>query len=108
MSDNDISITVNDVSRPVLCGLCHKPIEWIGEPDTETGEAGCVSCGNTADIKQVAKVAIEFAKDEGQLILNRQMRDVAKGSSFLKFTGQTRHKKMHAFIVHIDGSEFGL
>lgn len=108
MNDDTISITVNDTSCPVLCGLCHKPIDWIGEVNTETGKAGCIPCGNTANIQEVANSAIEFAKDEGQLILNRSLRDVARGSKMMNFSGQTEHKKSHDFIASLDGTEFGL
>lgn len=106
--DDSISISVNDTSCPVLCGLCHKPISWIGEVKTETGKAGCIPCGNTANVKKVAQVAIEYAKDEGQLLLNRALRDIARKSKMMNFSGQTQHKKSYAFIVDLDGSEFGL
>lgn len=97
----DVSISINGVSHPVLCGLCKKPIAFVGEPDTETGQAGCADCGNVDDVKEVAQIAIEYAKNEGQLILNRMARDAARNSKIMSFKGQTAHDKAHKFIVEI-------
>lgn len=97
----DVSISVNGASHPILCGLCQKPIAFIGEPNVDTGQAGCTDCGNVADVKDVAKMAVEYAKDEGQLILNRMARDVARKSKIMTFNGQTEHDKAHKFIVDL-------
>jgi hypothetical protein len=98
-SDNDLSISINGVSHPVRCGTCKEKIAFIGEPDVETGEAGCAPCGNVADVKEVARIATEYAKDEAQLIINRMARDTARKSKIMTFSGQTEHDKAHRFIV---------
>lgn len=101
MSDEGASISINGVSHPILCGTCNAPITLIGEADADSGEAGCIPCGNVADVQEVAQMAIEFAKDEGQLQLNRMARDVAKQSKFVNFSGQTAHDKTHRFVVDL-------
>lgn len=98
MSDQP-TISINGTSCPILCGTCKEPIAFIGEADTDSRKAGCVSCGNIADVQEVAKMAIEYAKDEGQLIVNRIARDAARKSKFMNFKGQTEHNKAHRFIV---------
>jgi len=98
MADNP-SISINGVSHPILCGSCKQAIAFVGEADAEGGEAGCIPCGNIADVQEVAQMAIEYAKDEGQLIVNRMARDAARKSKFMSFKGQTEHNKAHRFIV---------
>ncbi len=98
---DDISISINEQSHPILCGTCQQPITFIGKADAESGEAGCVGCGNVADVKEVAQMAIEYAKDEGQLILNRMAKDTARKSKIMNFKGQTSHNKDHRFIVDL-------
>ena len=100
MSD-DISIAVNDVSHPILCGTCQKPIAFIGESNADGGEAGCASCGNIADVQEVARMALDYAKDEAQLIVNRAMRDTARGSKVIRFEGKTTHDKHHRFVIDL-------
>ena len=97
----DVSISVSGVSPPVLCGRCKQPIAFIGEPDADSGEAGCVACGNVANGQEVARTAVDYAKDEGQLIVNRAMRDAARGSKIMSFNGQTAHDKHHRFSVDL-------
>jgi hypothetical protein len=97
----DISISVNGVSHPILCGVCKKPIAFIGEGNADTGQAGCADCGNIADVKEVARLAVEYAKDEGQLIVNRMARDVARKSKIMNFKGQTSHDKAHRFVIEL-------
>ncbi|MCZ4266041.1 hypothetical protein O4G73_13115 [Erythrobacter sp. G21629-S1] len=100
MSD-DVSISVNGVSHTILCGTCKKPIAFIGEADADSGEAGCNGCGNVASVQEVGKMAIDYAKDEGQLIINRMARDAAAKSKIMSFKGQTTHNKPHRFIVDL-------
>ena len=99
---DDVSISINGQSHPILCGTCQKPITLIGESDANSGEAGCVTCGNIADVKDVAQMAIQYAKDEGQLILNRMARDTVRKSKIMSFKGQTSHNKVHRFIVNLE------
>lgn len=98
MADNP-SISINGVSHPILCGICKQPIALVGEANVDGGEAGCIPCGNIADVQEVAQVAIEYAKDEGQLIVNRIARDAARKNKFMRFKGQTAHNRAHRFIV---------
>ena len=100
MSD-DVSISVNGVSHTILCGTCKKPISLVGEADADSGEAGCAPCGNIANVQEVGQMAIDYAKDEGQLILNRMARDAAAKSKIMSFKGQTAHDKHHRFIVDL-------
>lgn len=100
MSD-DITIAINGVSHPVLCGLCREPITFVGEADANEGDAGCIPCGNIADVREVAQMAIEYAKDEAQLMLNRLAKDAAHKSNIMKFSGQTEHNQDHRFIVDL-------
>lgn len=97
----DVSISVNGVSHPILCGLCHKPIAFIGEADPQTGQAGCADCSNVADVQEVARLAVEYAKDEAQLMLNRAAKEAARKSKIMTFKGQTSHDKAHRFIVDL-------
>ena len=90
----DVSISVSGVSHPVLCGRCKQPIAFIGEPDADSGE-------NVANGQEVARTAVDYAKDEGQLIVNRAMRDAARGSKIMSFNGQTAHDKHHRFSVDL-------
>lgn len=98
---DDICISINEISHPVLCGLCNRPIAFFGEADDESRKAGCVPCGNVAEVDEVAKIAIEYAKDEGQLVLNRMAQDAARKAKFVNFKGQTSHNKTHRFIVDL-------
>ena len=99
--DSDISISINGVSHTILCGTCEQPIAFVGETDGKSGDAGCVICGNVANVEQVAKIASEYATDEAQLMLNRMARDVASKSSFMTFKGKTEHDLAHRFIVQL-------
>lgn len=97
----DVSISINEVSHPILCGTCHQPIAFVGEADADSGQAGRITCGNIADVQEVAKIAVEYAKDEAQLILNRAARDVARTSKMMNFSGETEHDQAHRFIVDL-------
>ncbi|MBQ0772516.1 MAG: hypothetical protein KBT59_11760 [Sphingomonadales bacterium] len=98
---DDISISINEQSHPILCGTCQQPIAFIGESNTDTGKAGCVPCDNIADIQEVLKMVAEYAKDEGQLMFNRMARDVARQSKIMSFEGQTSQNKAHRFVVDL-------
>lgn len=100
MSD-DICITVNGIDHSILCGFCNAPISFIGETDGHSGNAGCEPCGSIEDIQEVARLAVEYAKDEGQLMLNRMARDAARGSKIMTFSGKTEHDQVHRFIVEL-------
>lgn len=99
MSDDDICINIDGTSHPILCGTCKAKVAFIGEANADGGDVGCVSCGNVADVQEVANMAVEYAKDEGQLILNRMARDTARKSKIMTFKGQTSHDKAHRFVV---------
>lgn len=100
MSD-EISINVNGKSHPILCGRCKKGITFIGESNADSGEAGCVNCGNIDVVQEVGRMAMEYVKDEGQMILNRAARDVARQSKIMSFTGQTKNDKAHRFVIEM-------
>lgn len=97
----DVSISINGQSHLILCGTCQQPITFIGERDVNSGEAGCISCGNIAYVEDVAQMAIQYAKDELQLIVNRAARDSARKSKLMNFEGKTTHNKIHRFIVNL-------
>lgn len=99
--DSDITISINGVSHPILCGLCKAKVSFIGEPKDKTGQVGCARCRNVDSAQQVAKMAVEYAKDEGQLMFNRLARDTASQSSFMSFKGKTQHNKTHRFTVEL-------
>jgi hypothetical protein len=107
MTDNsNIAITINRVEHTVLCGKCKTPVGHVAktEPDmSDTAPAivGCIRCNNTDSAKQVASIAIKYAKDEGQMILNRAMRDAAKDSAALSFKGKTTSNKRYRFMVEL-------
>jgi hypothetical protein len=46
-------------------------------------------------------MSVDYAKDEGQLILNRAMRDAARGSKIMRFEGKTAHDKHHRFVIDL-------
>ena len=98
-SDEDLSININGVSHPVRCGTCKEKIAFVGVPDVEAGQAGCVLCGNIADVQEVARIATDYAKAEAQLMINRVARDTALKSRIMSFSGQTEHDKTYRFIV---------
>lgn len=98
---DDVSISVNGISHPILCGKCHKPIAFIGDASAETGQAGCADCGNIADVQDVAKIAVDYARDEAQLMLNRVAKEVTRKSKVLSFKGPTSHNRAHQFVVDL-------
>ncbi|PWE26700.1 hypothetical protein C4N9_20790 [Pararhodobacter marinus] len=103
MTDDDaITIAINDVSYPILCGFCEAPIARRAEPDADREEVGCVLCGNWANAQEAGQLAVEFAKADAQLQLNRLARDATKSSSLLTFSGDTEHDRAHRFIVHFN------
>ncbi|WDA11645.1 hypothetical protein [Paracoccus marcusii] len=99
MTEDTADISINGVSHPILCGLCNTPIAYRGEADPDRGEVGCASCGNWADVKEAASIAIEYAKDEAQLAINRMAKEAARKSKFMTFKGQTSHNKSYRFVV---------
>jgi len=101
MTDDTVSIAINGTSHPILCGICKEPVAFIGEADAEPRQVGCAGCGNIDDVEQVARMTAEYAKDEGQMILNRMARDAARKSKFMTFEGKTAHDKAHRFIVDL-------
>lgn len=95
----EISISVGGISHPILCGKCKQPVAFIGKPDVETGRAGCLNCDNVAGIREVASIAVEYAKEEAQLMLNRAAKEAASRSKIIKFQGPTSHTRDHRFVV---------
>ncbi len=102
----DVCINVEGVSQPILCGLCKQKVAFIGEADADGGDVGCVECGNIADVEKVASMAVDYAKDELQLMLNRMARDTARNSKIMTFSGQTEHNKPYRFIVNSSDEAF--
>lgn len=100
MTDDSICIAISGTSHPVLCGFCEAPIARRAEPDAKGENVGCVLCGNWADLDDAVLAAVEFAKEDAQLQLNRLARDMTKGRKFLTFNGDTEHNRAHRFIVH--------
>lgn len=104
MSDS-ITIGINGLSHPVLCGFCKEPIAKRVESDPDRGEAvpafGCAACDNWADKDQLTAMVFNYAKHEGQLRLNRLARDAARKSKVMTFRGQTEHDTTHPFIVDL-------
>lgn len=96
-----LSIDINGSSQTILCGRCKEPVAFVGEPNIETGKAGCVACGNVDEVQDVARIAIDYAKDELQLRLNRAALDAARKSKLMTFSGQTAHDQEHRFIVDL-------
>lgn len=101
MSDDDICININGISHPILCGTCREKVAFVGESDPNGGNVGCGDCGNVDNVQEVARIATEYAKDEGQLIINRMARDAARESKIMSFSGQTSHDKAYRFIVDL-------
>ncbi|WP_410217263.1 hypothetical protein [Paracoccus sp. (in: a-proteobacteria)] len=99
MTDDAIDITINGTSHAILCGFCKTPITFLGEPDMDSRDAGCAACRNWDNVQKVARIAIEYAKDEGQLMLNQAAQDAARKSKLMTFSGQTEHDERHRFIV---------
>lgn len=87
-------------STKILCGLCSEPIAIRVEAEPD-GQAGCVACDNWADQDDIRKIVGEYVQDEGQMILNRQMQDAARGSKIMKFSGKTKSDKVHRFCVDL-------
>ncbi len=100
-ADDTPSININGTSQPIPCGTCQTPIAFSGEPKDETGNIACPRCGNSATAQEAARIAIEYAKDKGQLVLNRLARDAARKSKVMTFSGQTSHDKRYRFIVDL-------
>lgn len=98
---DDICISINGTSHPILCGSCKRKIAFIGKSDGDGGKAGCSTCTNVAEVQEVANSAVEYAKDEGQLILNRIAKETARKSKIMTFNGQTTHNKSHRFVVDL-------
>lgn len=96
------TISINGVSYPILCGFCHAPIGERVKADADGSEFGCAACGNWADRDQVAAMVTQYAKDEGQLILNRKARDAASKSKIMTFRSQTEHDQTHRFIIKFE------
>ena len=101
MSDTP-TIQIEGVSHPILCGLCEAPIAFLGEPNAQSGKVGCLSCGNVDEAQEVARSAVDYAKDHGQILLNRLARDAAQNSKIMTFSGQTEHDGAHRFIVKFE------
>lgn len=98
MSDQP-TVSINGVSHTVLCGLCKAPVTFRAELDPDSADIGCAACGNWDNPDKVAKIAFEYAKDEGQMMLNRLARDFARQSKFMTFSGETKSDKSYRFTV---------
>ncbi|WP_143535026.1 hypothetical protein [Roseivivax jejudonensis] len=94
-----VSINIDGESCPVICARCKEPIFFIGEVDTEVGEVGCTACENVSPVKEAAREALDFAKAEAQLRLNQTLKDEARKSKFMTFSGQLSHNRTYRFLV---------
>lgn len=102
MDDNQPSISINGSSHPILCGLCNKPIGFRAETDPDRQrQVGCIPCDNWAEVDQAGHIAVEFAKDEAQMILNRMMKDTARRSKMMTFKGKTQSDKKYRFVIDL-------
>lgn len=100
--DEDVCISVNGQSVQILCGLCRKPIAFVGEVDAEAGNAGCVACENVANVNEIVDIVSHYVKDEGQVKLNRMAADVARKSKIMTFKGQLMNNESYRFIVDFE------
>lgn len=87
-------------NKAILCGICGAPIAFRVEAEPD-GQAGCAACDNWANQDDIRKIVGEYVQDEGQMIINRKMRDAARGSKIMKFTGKTKSDKVHRFRVDL-------
>lgn len=95
------TISINGVRYPILCGICHAPIHSRIEADPN-GEAGCAVCDNWAAPDEIGQIAAQYAKDEGQMILNRRARDAASKSKLMTFSGKTESDQTDRFIAQLE------
>lgn len=104
---DDFTLGIEGTSHPILCGLCKSPITRRVEPARDGGDddpiLGCAHCDNWAEQSEVVRLVKEYVVDEGQMILNRMMRDTAKKSRIMTFKGKTASDKEHRFIVKLEG-----
>ena len=99
MSDDTPTLNINGTHYPILCGFCENPISERAESEGDGGNFGCVACGNWAHKDEVAGMVTEYAKNEGQLQLNRLARDAARKSKIMTFKGDTEHDQSYRFTV---------
>ncbi|MFG6535768.1 hypothetical protein [Sulfitobacter sp. CS16] len=97
----DDSDTGGSSGHAILCGICRTPIAHRVEGDPNS-QAGCSACDNWADLDEVNEIAREYVADSAQLFLNRGLADAARGSKFMKFSGQTSSNKTYRFVVDVD------
>ncbi len=96
---SDIVVTINDVKYRVLCGLCRKPIAFVGEANLDRSQAGCTACRNTAKVEEISRITLDHAHHEMQIAFNGVMRDAVRNSKALKFSGNTTSNKRSRFTV---------
>ena len=92
-------INVEGTSYGINCGLCGNHVFMLANSDADGNEAACVACGNAGTAEQVAAIAIENAKDELQLALNREMQKAAGKSKIFEFSGKTTNDRSYRFVV---------
>jgi hypothetical protein len=94
-----VTISVQDASHSILCGICERPIAFIGEVKPDATKAGCTVCNNIDEVEEVARIAGEYVKDELQIGLNRALHSTAKSIKFATFSGKTKNDKSYRFII---------
>lgn len=99
MTEHDyISIDIEGTSHAILCGNCHKPVEFEIDGD-EDSKLGCAACENYGTKDEVVKIASAFAVADLQIQLNRMAKDEAEKSKIMTFEGTTDHTETYQFVV---------
>lgn len=87
-------------SEPVLCGICRAPVGDRVDPEGNL-QFGCAACDNWDSKEEVLRIAGEYAKAEAQIVLNRGIAKVARGSKVMKFSGKLSHDKTYRFVIDL-------
>jgi hypothetical protein len=99
VEDLPISMSINGTHRNILCGYCGTQLSWVGNADPKSGVVGCAACGNRDNVQKVVRTAMTYVQDDWQLLFNKLAADVSSEKPGITFSGSTKHKSKHRFIV---------
>lgn len=68
----------------IVCGSCEVPPEVVTNDDGKS-EAVCPSCGQRDKVEDALRIGGEHYVEGAKATLNKQMRNMARGSKFIKF-----------------------
>ncbi len=87
-------------TKTILCGTCKVAVKGPANPEPKD-VITCPSCGKSDSFENVMASVQAFVHEASSRYLNEALRETARGSKMLEFSGKPIPKGNHPFFVDL-------